>query len=183
MINVVDLGCGEAKVAASFHSDRRVDVRSFDLIGDKSRGIEQANINVRVGVPSGKTRVVVLCLALMGSDCFGALREANRMMQTGRDRRVAMRLAYIVAFVSRKPGTTPVHNGILVIAEVVSRFDSRQHFVDQVSKFGFRQVHQEKDGFDELAVENSHFFTCSFTKVSECGKHSFTAKPCIYKKR
>jgi len=147
---VADLGCGEAELAASL-GDR---VESFDLIDDDERGIRKCNINVSVPVPSETKDVVVLCLALMGTDCAGAIREAWRILRP---------------------------NGLLLVAEVTSRFTSPEHFVQQLSKLGFKLLKFKDFG---PRKGNTHFFLLPFQKGRSPDKSLvLDAKPCVYKKR
>eukprot|EP00392_Amoebophrya_sp_AT5.2_P002329 g2334.t1 len=98
------LACSHMNSIAT-STPRPVRVHNFDLVGKKVANekqpskpditIQPANINQHVPLTSSSVDVVVLCLALMGTDCFQALKEAARIL---------------------KP------KGLLLIAEVRSRF-------------------------------------------------------------
>ena len=91
------------------------DVKSFDLVAANDRVIECDIANVPLS--SGSVQVVVFCLSLMGTNYADFLIEARRIL---------------------------VPNGLLLIAEVASRFESHDpsEFAEGVKALGFRQ---EKD--------------------------------------
>jgi hypothetical protein len=95
----------------SAKSSVSVKVRNFDLVRNDEKNIEQANINGNVPMKSKSCDYVVLCLALMGKDCSKAIQEAWRLLK-------------------------PEGKGVLVIAEVTSRFESRKTFCEQVEGIG-----------------------------------------------
>jgi ribosomal RNA-processing protein 8 len=112
-VTVADFGCGEANLARTL-LDRcgadAVQIRSFDLIADANRRIEAADL-AKVPLPDASVDVVVLCLALMGTDWPRFVREARRVL---------------------KPG------GVLKLAEVGSRFTDSNQFVRALRHAGFR---------------------------------------------
>jgi len=150
---IADLGCGDAKLAEIIGQDR---VASFDLIADPSRGIKKANINSYIPLPNENRDITVICLALMGQDCGGAIREAWRILRPG---------------------------GLLLVAEVTSRFESVQSFIQQLEKsFGFKKLNLK--GFGP-SPGNNHFFLLPFQKKQHPPMKNvvLNAKVCIYKKR
>lgn len=74
---VADLGCGEAKLAASVHQK----VVSYDLVA-QSPGVIAANM-ADLPEASGSVDVSVMCLALMGTDYSRFLAEAIRILKPG----------------------------------------------------------------------------------------------------
>ncbi|CAD7953157.1 unnamed protein product [Amoebophrya sp. A120] len=101
--------------------------------------IQAANINQHVPLATGTQDVVILCLALMGTDCLNAIKEASRLL---------------------KPKT-----GLLLIAEVQSRFQESgvEKFVADVEKNGncWRMKQREQSRlFEENS--NTHFFIKGF---------------------
>lgn len=219
VLQIADLGCGEAQIARDLDglltTNRKKSTRvlSYDMVGkttDFGKKIQSSNINAHVPCVSHSCDAVVLCLALMGTDCGGALKESFRILK---------------------------QDGILVISEVTSRFESLAAFVKQIEVFGFRKlmpsldgggrgsaaavggggggkgkgkggkkggkgrgkkgaaggeqgnhgVGQEDDPIAELEVENTHFFCCAFAKKGGVRKPpdsaKLIAKACIYKRR
>lgn len=95
---VVDLGCGEAGLARSVmkapfrgrvvkpglveDTSRGVRVWSVDLVGSEDGVVVAANMG-RTGLVSGCADWAVFCLALMGTDWLGFIREASRLLKQG----------------------------------------------------------------------------------------------------
>ena len=74
---VADLGCGDAKIAAS----AKQRVLSFDLVA-RAPGVIAANM-ASLPQDSASVDAAVLCLALMGTDYAAFLREAVRILRPG----------------------------------------------------------------------------------------------------
>jgi ribosomal RNA-processing protein 8 len=74
---VADMGCGEARLAASVPQT----VHSFDLVAANSR-VTACNI-AHTPLPDASVDCVVFCLALMGTDYEQFLREAARVCKPG----------------------------------------------------------------------------------------------------
>ncbi|XP_053599823.1 uncharacterized protein LOC128669210 [Plodia interpunctella] len=126
-------------------------VRSFDLVATYP-GVEVCDM-AHTPLLSESVDVAVYCLALMGTDLAQYLVEANRVLKTG---------------------------GVLLIAEVESRFEKAETFTDAVQRLGFKLKN----------LDSSHkvFFFMEFVKVTHApAKKSklpaITLKPCLYKKR
>ncbi|EEB14057.1 Cerebral protein, putative [Pediculus humanus corporis] len=98
--------------------------------------------------------IAVFCLSLMGTNFSEYLVEANRVLKVG---------------------------GQLLIAEVQSRFDNIQKFMEILIKFGFKI--KSKD------FSCKYFYLMYFEKERNLGKNSkkkvphLSLKPCYYKKR
>ncbi|KAJ2659943.1 hypothetical protein IWW48_003238 [Coemansia sp. RSA 1200] len=75
---VADMGCGEAKLAATVSNQHQV--HSFDLVA-YNKHITACNI-ANVPLDDGVADVVIFCLALMGTDSIKFIREANRILRT-----------------------------------------------------------------------------------------------------
>ncbi|XP_013190450.1 uncharacterized protein LOC106134854 [Amyelois transitella] len=125
-------------------------VRSFDLVA-AAPGVEVCDM-AHTPLLSESMDVAVYCLALMGTDLAQYLVEANRILKAG---------------------------GILLIAEVESRFDKVESFTDAVQRLGFK-----------LKTLDNHqvFVFMEFAKVTHApAKKSklpdVTLKPCLYKRR
>lgn len=130
-------------------------VRSFDLVAHNNR-VEVANIS-KVPVKKGWADVVVFCLSLMGTDFHLFLKEGFRILKT---------------------------DGLLYIAEPVSRIKSVNAFIHGIEALGFVKLEQE---------ENKVFVLLTFRKnaknyvLSEQQMEALRKKvhllPCLYKKR
>ncbi|XP_063982355.1 uncharacterized protein LOC135165204 [Diachasmimorpha longicaudata] len=97
--------------------------------------------------------VVVFCLSLMGTNLNDYLREANRVLKK---------------------------DGILKIAEVESRFDNIEEFMNLLASFGFKNTWKD--------LSHNLFYFMDFKKISEVTVKNqkipqLTLKPCLYKKR
>ncbi|XP_015117995.1 ribosomal RNA-processing protein 8 [Diachasma alloeum] len=101
----------------------------------------------------GGVNVVVFCLSLMGTNLNDYLREANRVLKK---------------------------EGILKIAEVESRFDNIEEFINLLASFGFKNTWKD--------LSHNLFYFMDFKKISEVTMKNqklpqLTLKPCLYKKR
>ncbi|EPX74700.1 rRNA methyltransferase Rrp8 [Schizosaccharomyces octosporus yFS286] len=113
-VSVVDLGCGEAKIASTFEASKHIMVRSFDLVS-ANRFIEAADIS-NLPLEDGTVDVAIFCLSLMGTNWQSFLREAYRVL---------------------KPQT-----GQLWVAEIKSRFSDKSGkvFAEELPKMGFENT-------------------------------------------
>ncbi|KAJ2854682.1 25S rRNA (adenine645-N1)-methyltransferase, partial [Coemansia erecta] len=109
---VADMGCGEAKLAATVNKQHKV--HSFDLVA-YNKYIIACNV-AKVPLKDGVVDVVVFCLALMGTDFIKFIREANRILRTG---------------------------GELKIAEVISRISDIGAFICELEKQGFKLARKD----------------------------------------
>ncbi|CAH2063895.1 unnamed protein product, partial [Iphiclides podalirius] len=126
-------------------------VRSFDLVA-AAADVESCDM-AHTPLLAASVDVAVYCLALMGTDLTQFLVEANRVLKVG---------------------------GLLLIAEVESRFDDVESFAKEVSRLGFK--------LRELDKSNQVFFFMEFVKtqdppVKKSKLPQLTLKPCLYKKR
>lgn len=111
-MTVADLGCGEAKLAATV-GDKHT-VHSFDLVAH-NRYVTPCNI-AHVPLEDETVDVAIFCLALMGTDFIKFIREANRILKS---------------------------RGELKIAEVVSRIPDIDAFISALKKQGFKLAYKD----------------------------------------
>lgn len=80
---VADLGCGDAKLAATLQPVSRklhLDIRSFDLQTGGSPHVTQADI-ANLPLADNSVDVVIFCLALMGTNWLSFVEEAYRVLR------------------------------------------------------------------------------------------------------
>lgn len=158
---VADFGCGDAQLARQLLQVKvnkgrcPFVVHSFDLVA----GNELVTACDMANTPLTKSSVdiAVFCLALMGTNLADFVREAHRVL---------------------KP------TGRLKIAEVRSRFESKSghdeinDFVEILEKLGFDCVSKD-------TTSNKMFVVLELRKSGKQPnrKFTYTAKPCIYKRR
>ncbi|KAG9093546.1 25S rRNA (adenine645-N1)-methyltransferase [Ceratobasidium sp. 370] len=163
---VVDLGCGDAKLAKTLVPDG-LNVLSFDLVSDGA-WVAEADICTKIPLPGSEQggedgqAVVDACvcsLSLMSTNWIGCVREAWRVLRMG---------------------------GRFVVAEVTSRFRDTDLFVEVLSEVGFELTEQ--------TVPSTHFLLFEFRKIARKewdtagwehirGKAETLLKPCEYKRR
>nr|CAD7454571.1 unnamed protein product [Timema tahoe] len=125
-------------------------VHSFDVVGLN----EDVTVCDMAHTPlaSDSVDVAVFCLSLMGTNLVDYIMEANRVLK---------------------------QDGILKIAEVESRFDNIDNFINNLQKFGFTKLHKD--------VSHDLFCFMDFKKKSVPGKKNklpfINLRPCLYKKR
>ena len=130
---VVDLGCGDAKIAHALQSQQRklkVDVKSYDL-GSASNLVTKADIS-SLPLKDGSVDIAIFCLALMGTNWLDFIEEAYRVLR---------------------------RKGELWIAEIKSRFGRAEkkgrveHSVGNKKKTGKQTKIEDDEGVDaQLAV-------------------------------
>lgn len=125
-------------------------VHSFDLVA--LNDLVTVCDMAQVPLSDGIVDIAVFCLSLMGKNLSDFLREANRVLKM---------------------------EGVLLVAEVSSRFDDVRQFLSAMSQLGFKCVNKNTD--------NSHFYLFEFSKIRlarDASKHpGLQLKPCLYKKR
>ncbi len=200
-LRVADFGCGDAKLAEKLlqirqeglgkHKSKKrpaiqdeskspFHVHSFDLVANGNPLITPCDMS-NVPIQNESVDIGVFVLALMGTNIKDFILEAHRVL---------------------------TKNGILKIAEVRSRFEGSSHetesvkhngkhkegksfhysnkksddslmkeFLEVMEKLGFRCTHKDRS--------NKMFFLLEFVKTGKRPDRnaSFTAKPCIYKRR
>lgn len=185
---VADFGCGDAKLGKelggkgkskkqkkqSSESQKNVEnqfkVHSFDLVANGNPLITPCDM-ANVPLDDGAADFAVFCLALMGTNIADFIREAHRVL---------------------KP------DGLIKIAEVRSRFEATadgddghgggrgkkrtddsllNEFIDTMDELGFECTQKDRS--------NKMFILMEFAKTGErpSSEATFTAKPCIYKRR
>ncbi|XP_060835315.1 uncharacterized protein LOC132918198 [Rhopalosiphum padi] len=130
-----------------------VKVHSFDLVAVNQ--YVTAGDMAHTSLANGSVDIAVFCLSLMGTNLQSFIKEANRVLKTG---------------------------GLMKIAEVESRFDNINTFIDSLAKYGF-----EKTKVDQTI---EMFVFMDFKKTQDISKTALKKKlpvlelkPCIYKKR
>nr|CAD7569513.1 unnamed protein product [Timema californicum] len=125
-------------------------VHSFDVVG-LTEDVTVCDM-AHTPLPSDSVDVAVFCLSLMGTNLVDYIMEANRVLK---------------------------QDGILKIAEVESRFDNIDNFINHLQKFGFTKLHKD--------VSHDLFCFMDFKKKSVPGKKNklpvINLRPCFYKKR
>uniref|UniRef100_A0A182N3D2 Ribosomal RNA-processing protein 8 n=1 Tax=Anopheles dirus TaxID=7168 RepID=A0A182N3D2_9DIPT len=126
-------------------------VYSLDLVANHNGVIACDMANTPL--ESNFVNVAVFCLSLMGTNLVDFLLEANRVLKVG---------------------------GVLKIAEVSSRFENVNDFINTVKKCGFK--------LDVKDLKHSLFYFFNFKKDRTVIKGSmkikpYSLKPCLYKKR
>ena len=149
---VGDFGCGEARLARTLLASGRFTVHSFDLVAPNEL-VTAADIKC-VPLPDACLDVAVFCLALMGTNVADFLLEAFRTL---------------------KPG------GLLIIAEVRSRFDScpPERFSRLVESLGFRSLSHKLPS----KMFNMFHFRKTDSPKPLPSNLSIPLKACQYKKR
>mmetsp|Transcript_11398 Transcript_11398/g.17647 ORF Transcript_11398/g.17647 Transcript_11398/m.17647 type:complete len:357 (-) Transcript_11398:102-1172(-) len=164
-IVIADFGCGDAELAKQIlklndnqqqkGSPPKLKVHSFDLVASCS--LVTACDMAHVPLEDKSVDVGIFCLSLMGTNLADFIREAHRVLRP---------------------------DGILKIAEVRSRFatggkDSEvlQDFMEVLEQLGFQCTHKDKS--------NKMFVMLELQKNGQKPDPSvtYTAKPCIYKRR
>lgn len=125
-------------------------VHSFDLVALNER--VTACDMAKVPLDSASVDVAVFCLSLMGTNIQDFLTEANRVLRSG---------------------------GVLMIAEVASRFEDARNFLSALSALGFKLLSKN--------MEDSHFHLFELQKTAPPKAKEqlpgLALKPCVYKKR
>lgn len=123
-------------------------VYSLDLVATKP-DVTACDM-AKTPLKSQSINVVVFCLSLMGTNLRDFLVEANRVLKS---------------------------NGLLKVAEVKSRFDKVDDFLQHVQSCGYKLL--DKD------VSGEFFYYFNFKKVGDAMKlgSQYSLKPCLYKKR
>lgn len=154
---VADFGCGDAALAKKLLAVQQdgkcpFKVHSFDLVA--CCDLVTACDMSSVPLQNKSVDVAVFCLSLMGINLADFIREAHRVL---------------------KP------NGVLKIAEVRSRFESKsdelEDFIDVLDKLGFTCARKDR---------SNKMFVMLELKLN--GKRpdknlEYAARPCIYKRR
>ncbi len=185
---VADFGCGDAKLGKELggkgkskkqkkqnsesqnNVENQFKVHSFDLVANGNPLITPCDM-ANVPLEDGVVDIAVFCLALMGTNIADFIREAHRVL---------------------KP------DGLIKIAEVRSRFEATaegddghggghgkkrtddsllNEFIDTMDELGFECTQKDRS--------NKMFILMEFAKTGErpSSEATFTAKPCIYKRR
>ncbi|KAJ8931777.1 hypothetical protein NQ314_015309 [Rhamnusium bicolor] len=125
-------------------------VHSFDLVAVNDSVI--ACDMAKVPLEDTSIDVAVFCLSLMGTNLHDYLFEANRVLKMG---------------------------GILKIAEVESRFDDVENFIEGVQRFGFKKTWKD--------LSHNLFYFLDFKKENNIKNKkklpTISLLPCLYKKR
>eukprot|EP01060_Flectonema_neradi_P017437 TRINITY_DN24324_c0_g1_i1.p1 TRINITY_DN24324_c0_g1~~TRINITY_DN24324_c0_g1_i1.p1 ORF type:complete len:287 (+),score=53.27 TRINITY_DN24324_c0_g1_i1:61-921(+) len=146
---VADLGCGDGLLACKL---QKAEVHSFDLVS-KAPHVTRCDIARAVPLPEQSCDVVVLSLALMGTNWPNIIREAHR----------------ILAF-----------NGVLKIAEVTSRLQNIPAFLTFLSNLGFNNDKPNQSNTHFISITSTKV---KGSKKQAVEGMSDLLQPCLYKKR
>ncbi|CAD8175127.1 unnamed protein product [Paramecium pentaurelia] len=131
---VCDLGCGQGDIQEHFEKDKRLNklitVKSFDFVGLKPFIIETDISNLPMDNCS--CDVAIFSLSLMGVNYLDYLGEAFRVLKK---------------------------NGYLIIAEVKSRMNTIDNFVNLITGMGMKILKRDE--------HNSHFVLFVFEKIMD----------------
>ena len=185
---IADFGCGDAKLGKELggqgnqktkkqkkengDNNGGFKVHSFDLVANGNPLITPCDM-ANVPLDDGVVDIAVFCLALMGTNIADFIREAHRVLKS---------------------------DGVIKIAEVRSRFEATadgddghgggggggkkraddsllNEFIDTMDELGFECTQKDRS--------NRMFILMEFAKNGEMPstEATFTAKPCIYKRR
>ncbi|TPX37586.1 hypothetical protein SmJEL517_g00473 [Synchytrium microbalum] len=146
---IADLGCGDAQLAQDLSHDYKV--HSFDLVS-KNKHVVACDI-AHVPLKDGSVDVVVICLALMGTNWADFVKEAVRILRKG---------------------------GMLKIAEVTSRFVNVDDFVEYLTaSLGLKLKSQDVSNPMFILFD----FVKKTEASAEVEDKSSLLKPCVYKRR
>jgi len=73
---VADLGCGDAALAKHFQKNKKVKVRSFDLV--KVNELVEVCDMASIPLDDDSIDVAIFCLSLMGTNFLSFIQEACR---------------------------------------------------------------------------------------------------------
>ena len=146
---IADLGCGDGLLACKLP---KAEVHSFDLVS-KAPHVTRCDIARATPLPTQSCDVVVLSLALMGTNWPNIICEAHR----------------ILAF-----------NGVLKIAEVTSRLKNIPGFLTFLSSLGFNSEKPNQSNTHFISITSTKL-KGSRRYVPE--GTSDLLQPCLYKKR
>jgi ribosomal RNA-processing protein 8 len=126
-------------------------VYSLDLVA-AADGVIECDM-AKTPLETNSVNAVVYCLSLMGTNLKDFFLEANRILKIG---------------------------GIIKIAEVSSRIESIDKFVEFVEKCGFELVSKD--------LSHNLFYFVNFKKTADVNERNkkipdYSLKPCLYKKR
>jgi ribosomal RNA-processing protein 8 len=156
---VADFGCGDAELAKRLLKVKHkgkcpFKVHSFDLVA--SCDLVTACDMASVPIKDESVDVAVFCLSLMGTNLADFIREAHRVLKA---------------------------TGVLKIAEVRSRFESTSKrdelddFLEVLDRLGFEC--RKNDRTNKMFV----LLECKKNDKKPDTRLSYSAKPCIYKRR
>ncbi|EDR24091.1 Cerebral protein, putative [Entamoeba dispar SAW760] len=130
-------------------------VESFDLYKANER-VKVANIT-KVPIQKGWSDAVVFCLSLMGTDFHLFLKEGFRIL---------------------KP------NGLMIIAEPISRLKSIKGFINGIEQLGFVTIKEDENNVFVMLVfrKNAKNYVLNQNQMEKL-KKKVHLSPCLYKKR
>ena len=154
---IADFGCGEAKLAEQLLTSTQKEqfkVHSFDLVANGNKFITPCDI-ANTPLENESIDIGIFCLALMGTNLHDFIKEAHRVLKV---------------------------NGILKLAEVVSRFDPHEFCQTMQTNYGFVAL-KPPDTSNKMFVMME--FQKSSANLPDKSKKlpDFQVKPCIYKRR
>ena len=78
---VVDMGCGEGQISRHFNNDSRFEFINYDHISDNNDLIIECDIS-NVPKENDTVEIVILSLAMWGSNCKDYIKEASRILES-----------------------------------------------------------------------------------------------------
>jgi ribosomal RNA-processing protein 8 len=183
---VADFGCGDAELAkklleeASTWSGLNMKVHSFDLVaaGPNAELITPCDI-MQTPLSDGSVDVGVFCLSLMGTNLADFIREAHRVLKPNGILHIAEVRSRFEVKQPNKKGSK--HSSTATTARSVGTADDDdglQEFLGVLEKLGFQCLGTDRSNKMFLLMELK-----KDEKIMPPKNLSYTARPCIYKRR
>uniref|UniRef100_A0A6S8UDW5 Ribosomal RNA-processing protein 8 n=1 Tax=Chaetoceros debilis TaxID=122233 RepID=A0A6S8UDW5_9STRA len=206
-LRIADFGCGDAKLAEkllqireekmiSKSAKRRkknnevsgdasksvtcpFKVHSFDLVANGNPNIQPCDM-ANVPIPDSSVDIGVFVLALMGTNIADFIREAHRVLTPDGKLKIAevrSRFESGVIGEEESNGKSKGGKGEFTYSKKKSDDSLLNHFLDVMNQLGFNSTKMDKS--------NKMFLLMEFEKIGKKPDKdaTFTAKPCIYKRR
>lgn len=189
---VADFGCGDAQLARDLLKIKRQDggqnresrftVHSFDLVAPNE--LVTACDMARVPLPDKSVNVCVFCLSLMGTNLADFIREAHRVLKDDGIVKIAEVRSRIEYSHSKSSSSSSgggkgkdTKNDSTTTTTTKQTAGTLGEFLDVLKALGFHCT--KKD------LSNKMFLMLDLEKTGKVPdkKLSFSAKPCIYKRR
>jgi ribosomal RNA-processing protein 8 len=206
-LRIADFGCGDAKLAekllqireekvvsksakrrkknneASGNASESVtcpfEVHSFDLVANGNPNIQPCDM-ANVPIPDSSVDIGVFVLALMGTNIADFIRESHRVLTPDGKLKIAeVRSRFESGAIGKEEsnGKGRGGKGKFTYSKKKSDDSLLNHFLDVMNQLGFNSTKMDKS--------NKMFLLMEFEKTGKKPDKdaTFTAKPCIYKRR
>lgn len=172
---VADFGCGDAQLAKDLLAIKQkgkchFKVHSFDLVSPNElvTACDMANVPLK----NKSVDVCIFCLSLMGTNLADFIREAHRVLKDDGKVKIAevrSRIEYSHSNSAKSQGKVP--------GGTTTKAGTLDEFIDVLEELGFKC--NKKD------LSNKMFLVLELEKTGKPPnkKMTFSAKPCIYKRR